>query len=172
MITIEQVIAVLFKVLLLVVSNPNIPQDVKDNVVSAVMVTLAQEASVNTAPVVTSSPVVSPQISSSVNTSSAVPAVPVTVVDAVPVVYIQAEIYIKSRNVIDFKMNDADRAEYVVSWVTKRWSVGYAIPVGGDNTIKVDDGMSGLLEVVSFKNGIEIGRFTKDISATNGVEIK
>jgi hypothetical protein len=89
-------------------------------------------------------------------------------------VYKQAEIYTKAPNVIDFIMNDADRVEYVITWNQKSLenpdvyvkSAGFAIPVGGDNTREIPDGDTGVIEVISYRNGVEIGRFTKELIGT------
>lgn len=105
-------------------------------------------------------PVVVPQ-----ETTQSAPEVPV---------YKQAEIYVKEPNVIDFIMNDADRVEYVITWNQKSIekpdvyvrSVGFAIPVGGDNTQRIEDGLVGVMEAVSYRNGVEIGRFTKELIGT------
>lgn len=146
-------VAILIKVMLLITANPDIPQDVKDSVVAQVMVVISEEA------------LAKPVVATGVVQATPVPVVSVEqTVIASSTIPMQAEIYRKSKNVLDFKMNDADRVEYVVSWNPTGRTIGYAIPVGGDNTIEVKDGDTGRVEVVSFKNKQEIGRFTKELS--------
>lgn len=150
MITTTMLVAILIKVMLIVTTNPNIPQDVKDSVVMEVMTAISTPET--------------QEVKQPIETVKAVPVNQPVV--AVPVSYSQAELYTKSSNVLDFKMNDADRVEYTISWGNKSKTKGYAIPVGGDNTIEVKNGDGGTIEVISYKNKQEIGRFTREIMGT------
>lgn len=173
MITITQLIAVLFKVITIITMNPNIPQDVKDSVIVEITQAISQENQTVSAPTYEqTSPVASPVVTPSLPTGSNIE--PVV---EVPVSYEQGEVYVKSAWILDINRHDADRVEWKVTLPNNgrtQYRVGHETnDFISLNTSGWEVGMDSTIEVVSFRNGVEIGRYTKEIvTSESGLSLR
>jgi hypothetical protein len=117
-------------------------------------------------------------VSGSNNTSTNTGSSGQTTNQSTSITYVQGEVYVKSPWVLDIKRHDADRVDWKYTNPNDNGRTTYR--VGKDTSdfaeLIINDwelGMDGTIEVVSLKNGIEIGRYIKQvITSTDGLNLK